>query len=69
MAEGALYPTALPLKLSSATRLGYGQERKNEVWRCQLAARSLCKGGIGGKTSISQKKQWEDGIVGSVYIT
>lgn len=45
-----------PLKLSSATRLVRGQERKNNAWCCQLAARSLRKGGIEGKPSISQTK-------------
>lgn len=57
-----------PLKLSSATRLVRGQERKNSSWCCQLAARSLRKGGTGGKISLAQTKQWEDSIVGSVYI-
>lgn len=46
-----------PLKLSSATRLGHGQERKNSAWCCQLAARSLRKGGTGGKTSLAQTKR------------
>lgn len=30
MAEAALYPTALPLKLGSPTQLVQGQERKNK---------------------------------------
>lgn len=63
MAEAALYPTALPLKLGSPTRLVHGQERKSKVWCCQLAAHSLHKGGIEGKASISLKKWWEESIV------